>query len=538
MTGIFLVAASLLLGRAPQPDQYFRINVLDDQTGRGVPLVELETTNNIRYYTDSAGVVAFYEPGLMDQTIFFTIRSHGYEFPKDGFGISGTRVKTTPGGHVDFKIKRINVAERLYRITGGGIYRDSVLLGLPVPIKEPVLNAQVFGQDSIQNAFYHGQIYWFWGDTNWISYPLGNFNMSGAVSKLPKDGGLDPDKGVDLRYYTRPDGFAKGVAPVPGPGPTWMGPILVLKTDGRERMLGPYNKIKDASMATYERGLAEWNDQKEEFEKTAQWQLDHPARPGGAPLIARGRDGEHVYFCTPFPVTRVRPDPDLLKDLSNFEMFTCLKEGTRVKDAQLDRDEAGRLRYSWKKNTPIVNQQEQIDLVKAGKMKTEEGLIQLADIETGKTVLAHGGSIYWNKYRKRWICIYVQVEGTSYLGELWYAEAPTPLGPWVETRKVATHNHYTFYNPLHHPFFDQQDGRVIYFEGTYCNTFSGNPYQTPRYDYNQMMYRLDLADPRLIPTHNDAKWMDSSLSAKRQPATRPAMEPELLRDWKMQQLTP
>src|SRR5262249_10991329 len=35
------------------------------------------------------------------------------------------------------------------------------------------------------------------------------------------------------------------------------------------------------------------------------------------------------------------------------------------------------------------------------------------------------------------------------------------------------------------------------FEGTYSHTFSGNQNPTPRYDYNQLMYRLDLADPRL-----------------------------------------
>ena len=44
-------------------------------------------------------------------------------------------------------------------------------------------------------------------------------------------------------------------------------------------------------------------------------------------------------------------------------------------------------------------------------------------------------------------------------------------------------------------------GRIIYFEGTYTNTFSGNPQPTPRYEYNQMMYRLDLADERLAVTH-------------------------------------
>jgi hypothetical protein len=43
------------------------------------------------------------------------------------------------------------------------------------------------------NVFYKGQLYWFWGDTNRISYPLGNFNMSGAITKLPSEGGLDPD---------------------------------------------------------------------------------------------------------------------------------------------------------------------------------------------------------------------------------------------------------------------------------------------------------------------------------------------------------
>ena len=40
------------------------------------------------------------------------------------------------------ELERRNVAERLYRVTGAGIYRDSVLTGQPVPIKEPLLNAE------------------------------------------------------------------------------------------------------------------------------------------------------------------------------------------------------------------------------------------------------------------------------------------------------------------------------------------------------------------------------------------------------------
>src|SRR5947209_632238 len=93
--------------------------------------------------------------------------------------------------------------------------------------------------------------------------------------------------------------------------------------------------------------------------------------------------------------------------------------------------------------------------------------------------------------------IAVEAGGTSMLGEVWYAEADTPLGPWAYARKIATHDKYSFYNPKQHPEFDKDGGRVIFFEGTYSATFSGNPDPTPRYDYNQVMYKLDLSDPRL-----------------------------------------
>jgi hypothetical protein len=84
------------------------------------------------------------------------------------------------------------------------------------------------------------------------------------------------------------------------------------------------------------------------------------------------------------------------------------------------------------------------------------------------------------------------------LGETWYAEADSPLGPWVYARKIVTHDKYSFYNPKQHPLFDKENGRIIYFEGTYTMSFSGTTYETPRYDYNQIMYRLNLSDPRLV----------------------------------------
>ena len=67
--------------------------------------------------------------------------------------------------------------------------------------------------------------------------------------------------------------------------------------------------------------------------------------------------------------------------------------------------------------------------------------------------------------------------------------------PWRKATKIVTHDKYSFYNPKQHPYFSA--GRFLFLEGTYTHTFSGNTDQTPRYDYNQIMYRLNLDDQRL-----------------------------------------
>jgi hypothetical protein len=108
--------------------------------------------------------------------------------------------------------------------------------------------------------------------------------------------------------------------------------------------------------------------------------------------------------------------------------------------------------------------------------------------------------VQWNAYRKRWIMIAIEhawdKNSPSFLGEVFYSEAESAQGPYRKAVKVATHPKQSFYNPCHHVFFDQNEGRTIYFEGTYCNTFTTSP-ATPRYNYNQLMYRLDLGQKRL-----------------------------------------
>ena len=85
---------------------------------------------------------------------------------------------------------------------------------------------------------------------------------------------------------------------------------------------------------------------------------------------------------------------------------------------------------------------------------------------------------------------------------MWYAESTAPDGPWGKAVKVASHPRYSYYNPIHHGFLNKEGGKVIYFEGTYTLEFSGNPIAPARYDYNQLMYRLDLSDERLAPARN------------------------------------
>ena len=130
----------------------------------------------------------------------------------------------------------------------------------------------------------------------------------------------------------------------------------------------------------------------------------------------------------------------------------------------------------------------------------------LTDIVGGENVQVSNGAaassfvstMMWNDYRKRYSGIVEQQYGVTFLGESWYSEADTPLGPWVFARKVVTHatSGYTFYNPDIIPFLSEAGGRIVFFDATYTKTYS-NAHATPRYDYNEMMYRLDLDDPAM-----------------------------------------
>ena len=95
-------------------------------------------------------------------------------------------------------------------------------------------------------------------------------------------------------------------------------------------------------------------------------------------------------------------------------------------------------------------------MARTSKCSQDDRVLRLRDVDSGKPVMAHAGSVAFNPFRRRFVMIAEQSGGSSALGEIWYAEADTPLGPWVYARKIVTHDKYSFYNPRHHPMFDRR----------------------------------------------------------------------------------
>jgi hypothetical protein len=423
-----------------------RIEVVDAENGWSVPLVELRTNHQLRFVTDNAGVIAFDAPELMGVETWFTIEGHGYGVKADGFGYRGVRLTPKPGETLTVKVTRELPAKRLGRLTGAGLFAESQKLGEHTDWHE----SGILGCDSVQLAEHEGKLFWGWGDTTLPQYPLGLFQMLGATTDLKPLTSFEPPLKLPYEYFRNEKGKPRNVAEMPGPGPTWLSGYASLPDlDRVHRLVATYVKIK-GTLTAYECGLCVWDEASQNFKLHKKlWTLSdaepkQPLAPEGHPVLWKDDDSaEWLLVGDPFPRLKFKPTFAAWEDPAQWQALEPQKE-----------------------------------------VPTAEG---------GEPVTPHRGSIAWNAYRKRWVTVFTQMYGKpSGLGEIWYAEADSPFGPWENAVKVVTHNNYTFYNPRLHPELTSTDSPILLFEGTYTATFADHAIPTPRYEYNQVLYRLDL----------------------------------------------
>ena len=479
------------------------IQVQDASTGRGVPLVELETVNNLFFVTDNAGRIAFQEPGLLGQEIFFTVKSHGYEMAKDGFGFPGVRFIPKAGERKVIKIQRKNLAERLCRLTGEGLYRDSFLLGYESPLFKPLGSGHVSGQDSVQATVFRDKVYWFWGDTNRMSYPLGLFRMAGATTPAPGPG-FDPSQGIPFNYFVDRTGFARAMMPIPErpEGVVWVFALCVVPdAKGTETLCAHYSRRKGLA-EEIEHGIAVFDPEKAIFQPAKTLPLKETWRhPAGHPIPFEENGKKWLLMGSPNPNVRVPATLEAILDPSQYEAFTCSPTPPQKQDGKPGSTGEEKPVWRWQKDLAPTDSKTEHKWLKEGKILPEHTRFCPVNVsDPNERIILHSGSVRWNAYRKKWILLAGQIGGkSSLLGEVFYSEAEAPTGPFSQAIKVVTHDKQTFYNVCHHEFLDGEGGRFVHFEGTYTNDFSGNPWKTPRYNYNQVLYRLDLGSKELGP---------------------------------------
>ena len=446
----FLILPGPLTAAAP-----CRIEIVEAASGWPVPLVELRTTHNVKFVSDNAGIIAFDLPELMGRETWLEVRSHGYSVPADGFGLRGVRFTPEAGGTFRIEMKRSNIARRLGRMTGAGLFSESLKCGLPGGFEE----TGVLGCDSVQNAVYGGKLFWAWGDTTLAHYPLGVFDMTSAVTTVQPLTSFEPPLRLAFDYFRGEKRRVRGVARMPGDGPTWLdGYVCLPDKSGAERLVATYIKVR-GFLEAYECGLCVWDDATAAFRqerlvwtKSAE-KPERPPVPGGHPAPWQDESGRRwIYFGNPLPTLRCPATFEAWQDAATWETLTPQPA--------------------------------------------------FADAAGGPPVKPHTGSMAWNAFRQRWVTVFMQSMGKpSGHGELWYAESRTPAGPWGKAVKILTHDNYTFYNPRLHPEMTPAGSPILLFEGTYTAEFADRPEPTPRWNYNQVLYRLDLDDPALVAVH-------------------------------------
>ncbi len=183
------------------------------------------------------------------------------------------------------------MAERLYRATGEGIYADSVTLGRRPPIAEPLVNAEVAGQDSTQRVIYRGKVYWFWGDIEPAGVPARALRHGRGDERPARGRQVVAGRRNRLPLLRRQGRLPPTAVRAGGALLHWAEGMFVLKdTDGRERLLATVSVRKSLEVEVARR-LVEFDDDRGLFRTIRELPMTSSLKPSAMTFTAT-RDGK------------------------------------------------------------------------------------------------------------------------------------------------------------------------------------------------------------------------------------------------------
>jgi len=459
--------------------RHIRIDVVDDKTGHGVPLVMLTTNFYTRYFSDSAGRVAI-ENDLENQNVWFSVLTDGYDLnvertkgavqygsPYD----AGIVVNLTNDEEHVVYMKRNQIARRAYRLTGQGLYRDSVLTNASIPdsarnraMIDPL--SGVTGQDTLQVVNYQNAVWYFFGDTVCPRSARQNNCDStgmytvGAVSSTIEKARTDPP----TFEYIAVGGSPTPIAPLyPLEQNTWTAAMFT-SSDEKDMYAAYFKNPGDgASPSEARQGMMIWNGT-QMVELGNEWPRDTTLSLNGAHTI------------------QVLSPKDMASGMNDFAWFVNGAVSSRVRRTRND----------------VANYS------------------AFEKLDPPKSPSYSCNTVNWNTYAQKYLCLGDNKVGNneSFGGTvpLTIAWSDSLLGPYVNATVILDHGRtgMSCYNGLHLPHMDQDQFVTVActFTAMWSNTnrtpnlwstclFGQNSHQgcarvVPRYEYNNIVSKVDL----------------------------------------------
>ena len=241
-------------------------------------------------------------------------------------------------------------------------------------------------------------------------------------------------------------------------GVIWIDGVCTVPDVSRvEKLVAHYSRRRGLA-EELEHGIAVFNDAKAIFEPVKELPLSEKWRfPHGHPELFE--EGGRKWLLSGNPALNVRVPATLaaVLDPAKYEAFTC---AGRTNPRRRIRTRPAIPSGAWQADLSPTTSKAEVNWIKTGALKKEHARFYPANKnDASERIMLHNGSIRWNDYRKRRIMLLGQVGGkSSHLGEVWYAEAEHPTGPFPTAIKVVTHDKQSFYNVCHHSFLDQAGG--------------------------------------------------------------------------------